>query len=52
MVSIKTIIKIEFIYGFIIKCILHFIGIFVKKDNNIWIFGQLGGTEFSGNSKY
>ncbi len=52
MVSIKTIIKIEFIYGFVIKCILHFIGIFIKKDNNIWIFGQLGGTEFSGNSKY
>ena len=52
MISIKKIITIEFIYGFVIKCILHFIGIFVKKNNNIWIFGQLSGNEFSGNPKY
>lgn len=40
------------IINFFIYNILKFLGYFITKNKNLWIFGERGGTQYVGNSKY
>lgn len=50
--KIRNIIKNEGILGIFNKCLLQILGLFLKKNETIWVFGEAGGKQFLSNSKY
>lgn len=49
---LRIIIKNEVILGIINKCLLQILGLFFRKNETIWVFGEGYGKRFFNNSKH